>query len=149
MNQARRMLTHDSRFLRGAGDGVALGLGDDALVSGEVVDVLVVLDDLRGDVMPDQPPAPQMGVSGRVVVGSSEEEVLLRASLRGRGSGARERHASAAAVGNEIRCGWDARDAPRVGSEEGAVVTDIGRGRRGAVAVVAGGGGEGAASPAF
>jgi hypothetical protein len=137
------MLTHDSRFLRGAGDGVALGLGVDALIAGEVIDVLVVLEDLRGDVMP-----PQMeGVSGRVDAPS--EEVLLRASLRGRDGGARERHASAAAVGNEIRCGWDAREPPGARSEEGAIVTDIGRARRGAVAVVAGGGGERTASPAF
>ncbi len=119
MDETLREFTHDSRFLRGPGDGVALGLASPT-VSGEVMDVLVVLDDLGGDVA--------------VVV---SEEILLGGSLRGRGRGARERHASAAAVGNEIRCGWDARDPPTVRSEKGAVAIDIGRCRRG-VAIVTG-----------
>jgi hypothetical protein len=60
---------------------------------------------------------------------SSSDTVLLGGPLRGRGR-ASDRHASAAAVGNEIRCGWDARDATAARSETGAIVTDIGRRRR-------------------
>lgn len=105
VDQALRVLAHDSRFL---GDGVDIRLRS-------VDIVLVVLDDLGGDVM-------------------VSVEVVLRASLRGRGR-ASERHASAAAVGNEIRCGWDAREPPAVRSEEGMVITDIGRCRRAAIVV--------------
>jgi hypothetical protein len=134
MNQALRVLTHDCLFGRTRGpdgEGVARGLLISVVaVNCEVIDVLVVLDDLGGDV-----------VSNSSSVGVGVEQVLLGPTLRGRrGRCARERHASAAAVGNEIRCGWDAREARTVGSETGSVVTDIGRRRRGAISVVTGGG---------
>lgn len=165
------MLTHDSLFRRGRGDGVALvGVAGDSIVSGEVIDVLVVLDNLRGDVVlsvsvPEVvlvgvgvgvgvDVGVRLGLDVDVVVMGVVEEVLLGGSLWGRGRGTRDRHASAAAVGNEIRCGWDARDAAGVRSEESdaaAIVTDIGRGRRGGrgVTVIAVCAGERTPCPAF
>src|SRR5438128_1362651 len=93
---------HASRLDRErCGDGVAVALG---LVHppGEIIDVLVVLDDLGGDVVASVPSELSMMVVS--------EEVLLRVALRG-GSAARDRHASAAAVGNEIRRRGDAGEA--------------------------------------
>jgi len=78
VKEALGVFTHDPRFLRErGGDGVALGLAN-AIVSGEVSDVLVVLDDLGGEIV------------AVVVVVLSSEHVLLGAPLRGRDGSTRE-----------------------------------------------------------
>ena len=97
MDQAFGVLPHEYLL----GDWVALALASIAM--GELL-VFVVLDDFGGNIM--------------------SNGILLGGALWGRGR-ACNRHASAAAVGNEIRCGWDARRPPAGRPEVTIVISGI------------------------